>query len=410
MTETTEWRNRIVGEGEQPASQFIANPANWRTHPQNQRDAMRGALNEVGWVQRVVVNRQTGYLVDGHERVWQALQNGDAPVPYVEVDLSPEEEAYVLATLDPIGAMAAADKEQLDALLREVQSGEAGVQAMLADVAKEAGLYKADDDEGPSVDIDLANELREKWQTAAGQMWEVPSLKQAGRAHRLACADSTNAVDVAALFGPNIASLLVTDPPYNVGVGYGLSVNDSMPEEGYRTFSEGWFGAWRAHSKRQIVTPGCYNLARWLRWFDPYHVAPWIKTNSMTNGKVSRFWCWEPTLFFGEPDEWSWEPILFYGDGWQRKRANDVFNYPVGAQKDVANHPCPKPLAMWKNLLLQYSAAGDVIADAFMGSGTTMVAAEDVGRVCYGMEIEPKYVAVTLERMAGMGLEPRLAE
>jgi DNA-directed RNA polymerase specialized sigma54-like protein len=144
VTETTEWRNRIIGEGEQPASQFIANPANWRTHPQAQRDAMRGALNEVGWVQRVVVNARTGYLVDGHERVWQALQNGDAPVPYVEVDLSEAEEAYVLATLDPIGAMAAADKEQLDALLREVQSGEAGVQAMLAQLAQDVGIVPPD--------------------------------------------------------------------------------------------------------------------------------------------------------------------------------------------------------------------------------------------------------------------------
>jgi hypothetical protein len=140
VAETTAWRNRIVGEGEQPASQFIANPANWRVHPQNQRDAMRGALNEVGWVQRVIVNRQTGYLVDGHERVWQALQNGDAPVPYVEVDLSPEEEAYVLATLDPLSAMAAADREQLDALLHEVQSGEASVQAMLAELAEREGV------------------------------------------------------------------------------------------------------------------------------------------------------------------------------------------------------------------------------------------------------------------------------
>jgi len=144
MPDVTAWRNRIVGEGEQVASQFIANPANWRTHPQAQRDAMRGALNEVGWVQRVIVNRRTGYLVDGHERVWQALQNGDALVPYVEVDLDPAEEAYVLATLDPIGAMAAADAAKLDDLLREVQSGEAGVQQMLTDIAERAGVIPAD--------------------------------------------------------------------------------------------------------------------------------------------------------------------------------------------------------------------------------------------------------------------------
>jgi hypothetical protein len=140
------WANRIVGHGVKEASQFQANDKNWRLHPQAQRDALHGALNEVGWVAPVVENVRTGLLVDGHERVRQALQNGDAPVPYVTVDLSEAEEAYVLATLDPIGAMAAADREQLDALLREVQSGEAGVQAMLAELAEKAGAYAADEE------------------------------------------------------------------------------------------------------------------------------------------------------------------------------------------------------------------------------------------------------------------------
>ncbi len=177
MAEATAWRNRIIGEGEQPASQFIANPANWRTHPQAQRDAMRGALNEVGWVQRVVVNARTGYLVDGHERVWQALQNGDAPVPYVTVDLSEAEEAYVLATLDPIGAMAAADKEQLDALLREVQSGEAGVQAMLAELAEREGVVPgAAGDDGeeavPEPEYPYVPDAR----FPSDNAWDVPTL------------------------------------------------------------------------------------------------------------------------------------------------------------------------------------------------------------------------------------------
>ena len=139
--EHSDWRNRIVVHGAKPASQFMANSKNWRVHPQAQRDALHGALNEIGWVAPVVENVRTGYLVDGHERVWQALQNGDAEVPYVEVELDAAEEAYVLATLDPISAMAQASREQLGALLAEVQSGEAGVQAMLAEVASAAGLW-----------------------------------------------------------------------------------------------------------------------------------------------------------------------------------------------------------------------------------------------------------------------------
>ena len=146
MTNAIErWKNRIVGQGTKPASQFMANPKNWRTHPQAQKDALHGALNEVGWVAPVIENVRTGMLVDGHERVWQALQNGDAEVPYVEVELDEAEEAYVLATLDPIGAMAQADKTQLDELLREVQSGEAGITAMLEGIAAKAGIIPPND-------------------------------------------------------------------------------------------------------------------------------------------------------------------------------------------------------------------------------------------------------------------------
>ena len=140
------WRNRIVGQGTKPADQFQANPNNWRTHPQAQRDALHGALNEVGWVQQVIENVRTGNLIDGHERVWSALKNNNAEVPYIQVDLDEADEAYVLATLDPIGAMATSDAAALDALLREVQSGEAGVQAMLAELAELAGIVPPDVD------------------------------------------------------------------------------------------------------------------------------------------------------------------------------------------------------------------------------------------------------------------------
>jgi hypothetical protein len=124
---TTEWRNRIIGEGDEAPDQLLANPANWRTHPGTQADALRGVLNEVGWVQRVIVNQRTGYLV-----------------PVVYVDLDEAEEALILATLDPLSALAGTDAAALDALLRDVSTGEASVQAMLAGLAEGAGLQPPD--------------------------------------------------------------------------------------------------------------------------------------------------------------------------------------------------------------------------------------------------------------------------
>src|ERR1700722_15600770 len=94
------WRNRIVGHGEEDPTQLLANPRNWRLHPKAQQDALAGVLEQVGWVQDVIVNKRTGFVVDGHARVALALSAGER-VPVVYVDLSEQEEALIIATLDP---------------------------------------------------------------------------------------------------------------------------------------------------------------------------------------------------------------------------------------------------------------------------------------------------------------------
>ncbi len=145
------WQNRIVGTGTARADSLLANEKNWRIHPRPQQDALGGVLGEVGWVQQVIVNKRTAgawgrdqnveTLVDGHLRVTMALRQGDdTPVPVVYVDLSPDEEALVLATLDPLSAMAVHDKDKLDQLLREVETGDAAVQQMLSELAAREGI------------------------------------------------------------------------------------------------------------------------------------------------------------------------------------------------------------------------------------------------------------------------------
>ncbi len=143
--ERTGWVDRIVGLDRQPADQFVANPRNARMHPQRQRDAVRGSLNDLGWVDVPIVNRQTGYLLDGHERIWQALQNDNATVPYLIVDLPEELEAQFLATFDYITQMAQYDRDTLDELLRDIQTGEEGLQAMLDELAIRQGVVPPPD-------------------------------------------------------------------------------------------------------------------------------------------------------------------------------------------------------------------------------------------------------------------------
>ncbi len=138
------WRNRITGSGEEAPDQLLANPANWRIHPKAQQDALAGALDAVGWVQQVLVNRRTGFVVDGHARVALALSRGEPTVPVLYVDLEPAEEALVLATLDPIGAMAGRDDEKLKALLADVTVDDAGLLALARRPRRQRAEGRAD--------------------------------------------------------------------------------------------------------------------------------------------------------------------------------------------------------------------------------------------------------------------------
>lgn len=139
------WRNRIIGYDTKPASQFTPNPLNWRVHPVVQREALRGLLGEVGWVGAVLENKQTGNLIDGHARIEEALsKDKDEPIPYLLVDLTPEEEKLVLASFDPVAALAVADTSQLETLLAEVSAGSDAVDKMLADLAVKEGINPPD--------------------------------------------------------------------------------------------------------------------------------------------------------------------------------------------------------------------------------------------------------------------------
>jgi hypothetical protein len=290
--------------------------------------------------------------------------------------------------VDQLAALAAAD----DAVLAQLRNEDKIFGGMLEGM----GIKNETVDAEPQ--IDRAAELQDKWQTAIGQLWKLGN-------HRLLIGDCTVRENVERLMGGETASLAPVDPPYNVGFEYdGETVDDTKTEEKYKEFCIAWFGECQRISEKQIVTPGCYNLASWMRWFDAYHWTPWVKTNAMTNGKVSRFLCWEPMLFFGKT--------------WKRSRSNDIFDFPVQPQKMSNNgetlsglHPCPKPLGMWEDLIENYSELNDIIYECFGGSGTTLMACVNKSRLCRIMEISPAYGAVILERFyTATGITPELVE
>lgn len=138
----TKWKNRLSTEIKLiPACDLLANPDNARRHPVRQREALRGSLDTLGWVAPVMQNRRTGYLIDGHARVEEALSKDEnALIPVIEVDLEEHEEKLFLASFDYITYMAEYDRDSLDSLLKDVQTDDARLQAMLSELAVSHGV------------------------------------------------------------------------------------------------------------------------------------------------------------------------------------------------------------------------------------------------------------------------------
>ena len=204
MSAAPAWRSRITGSGEEALDQLLAHPSNWRTHPKAQREALREVLGTVGYVAQVIVNQRTGHLVDGHLRVEEALSHGQPTIPVVYVDLSEDEERLVLASLDPLAAMATTDEAKLRELLAEVSVGSEALAAMLAALAPA-------EPKGGLTDPDDAPEPPDEAITRPGDLWLLGD-------HRLLCGDAGSEADLDRLLDGVTVDLLLTDPPYNVKV------------------------------------------------------------------------------------------------------------------------------------------------------------------------------------------------
>lgn len=141
------WANRIVGNADVPPGELVANDRNWRSHPDSQKQALKGAIEDVGYIRSVTVNQRTGRIIDGHLRVKLAIETGQPTIPVEYVDLSEEEETLALATIDPLSALAEANRDRLQVLLAEVRAKSPAVTEMLASLSRRQGIVSQEAEE-----------------------------------------------------------------------------------------------------------------------------------------------------------------------------------------------------------------------------------------------------------------------
>lgn len=410
------FRSRIVGEGEEAPDQLLANPLNWRVHPKEQVDALEGLLKQVGWVQRVIVNRRTGHVVDGHARVALALRRHELTLPVLYVDLSEDEERLVLAAIDPIGGMAGRDDDMLAQVLNGLEAQDEGLRALLDSLKGEeaggGGGGSGDPDDTPDVQPDPVTE--------AGEVWLLG-------AHRVMCGDSARMADVRQLMAGGQADLVWTDPPYNVAIKgkAGTILNDDMADSQFRDFLRSvyscYFSAMRpgaciyvAHADSERAN---FTLAFVEAGLKFSQVLIWVK-QSATLSRQDFNWQHEPILY-------GWKEgagHYFCGDftrttvidddidlkAMKREQLIQLVNDMRNQAKTTAVrhdrptksdlHPTMKPVGLVQRMIEWSSKDGEVVLDLFGGSGTTLIAADKVGRTARLMELDPRFADVIVRR------------
>lgn len=197
--------------------------------------------------------------------------------------------------------------------------------------------------------------------------------------HVLMCGDCTSDSDLEKLYEHGTPDFTLTDPPYNVGITYGKDTDDKKSAKEYQKWCETWFNKLR--SQLTVFTPGTVNLAMWYKIKEPLWLCPWRKPNQCSSSKIGGFNTWEPLLMYGK--------IL-------RRVGHDSFDMPVKMMR--VEHPVAKTLDAWQKFLEVFSDNDHIVFDPFAGSGTTMIAAEMLGRKSLNLEIDERFCTVIIDR------------
>jgi DNA modification methylase len=386
---------------EVPIDSLHPDPANPRRIDDADLDALERSIRRFGVVQPIVARREDQLVIAGHQRVLAARRAGLESVPVVYLDIGTEAARLLNLALnrihgdwdEPLLARLLADLQAApDADLSLSGFGDDEIRDYLRSLDAREKRDRLED-----FDLDAAlDQAKRKPTTKSGDCWHFNE-------HRLLCGDSTQEAAIAALCGNRAIAMAFTDPPYNVAYGDhgGQSrssrrrriANDAMSPEAFEAFCRAWVTVLLG-----AVTGACYicmstkewpTLSRLLaeaggHWSD---TIIWAK-DRFTLGRAPYQRQYEP-IWFGWPEG---AKTYWCGD----RDQGDVWTIPRPAVADL--HPTMKPLPLVERAIANSSAPGDVVLDLFLGSGTTVIAAERTGRLCFGVELDPHYCDVIVAR------------
>lgn len=362
-------------------------------------EKLKRSMEQFGYVEPVVWNKTTGRVIGGHQRLKVLVDLGLKEVDCVVIELSEEKEKALNVALNKISGEWNTDK--LAMLISDLQGSDFDVSLTgfeedeLADLfSKTAGKEVTDDD------FDLTAALEKASFVERGDIWIV------GR-HRLMCADATSAEDVAALMYRKRANLVVTDPPYNCSYegGTGMKIiNDSWDnsKKFYQFLLDAFKNAYDSLSDGSAFY--CFHSdAEKVNFFNAtvdagFHYSTtciWVK-NALVIGRMDYQMRHEPIVYAFK----NTAKHKFYGD----RKQTTVWEFDKPAKSQL--HPTTKPLSLVAYPIKMSSQENGIVLDLFGGSGSTLIACEQMNRVCHTMELDEKYASVILRRAVENGISP----
>lgn len=365
---------------------------NARTHSKEQINKLRASIREFGFINPVIIDRDYN-VIAGHGRIMASKEEGIDKVPCVFVDYltDAQKKAYILAD-NRMALDADWDEELLKVEIESLQGADFDLsltrfdEAELMDIFGDDNQSRAKDD-----DFDLTAALEKASFVEKGDVWTV------GR-HRLMCGDATSSEDVSTLMGNTKANLILTDPPYGVSFksSSGLTIqNDSMKNEEFYNFLLASFKCMAEHLENggsaYVFHADTEGLNFRKAFIDAgFHLAGcciWVK-DSLVLGRSDYQWQHESVLYgFMQNGKHKW-----YSD----RKQTTIWNFDK--PKRNANHPTSKPLDLLSYPIDNSTQENGVVIDTFGGSGSTMMACEQMNRICYMMELDEKYASVILRR------------
>ena len=374
-----------------PIGKLVPYVNNARTHSKEQITKLRSSLREFGFVNPVIIDREFN-VIAGHGRILAAKEENIEQVPCVFVDhlTEAQKKAYILAD-NRFALDAGWDEDMLRVEMEALQGMDFDVSLTGFDEAEIAALLSLDDGEAQEDDFDEDAALQAEPFVKAGDLWIL------GR-HRLLCADSTKPEDVKLLMDGKKANVCITDPPYacNYTGGTGMKImNDNLKgEEFYQFLLSAFKNAYENladgaaiyifHSDAEKVN--FYNAVV-AAGFHYSTTCIWVK-QSLVLGRFDYQMRHEPVIYAFKDTV----KHKFYGD----RKQTTVWEFDRPSKSKL--HPTTKPLPLIAYPMKNSSLVNSIVLDLFGGSGSTLMAAEQMDRTAYLMELDPVYASAIVRR------------